>query len=189
MHNHYYEEATKGGNVILRVNLDETSVAVVPKPLQGVLMKAGKSCHVNAPDSQRNDGTMANAQEPGTSSKVEAPRAEAKTGKSASASSEGPKTDLKASIMGILHADAKAIDSGKTKIDEIASKRKELQNQRKKLIGELRSETRKRQRIRKRSQYLTDEDLVEVLAMRKSKSENNAAEAKSAPSQKRDGAA
>ena len=130
---------------------------------------------------------MANAQEPGTSSKVEAPRAEAKTGKSASASSEGPKTDLKASIMGILHADAKAIDSGKTKIDEIASKRKELQNQRKKLIGELRSETRKRQRIRKRSQYLTDEDLVEVLAMRKTKEQK--ADAKASSSGKKDGAA
>ena len=124
---------------------------------------------VNAPDSQRNDGTMANAQQPGTSSKVVPPRAEANTGKSASASSEGPKKDLKSSIMGILHADATAIDSGKTQIDDLASKRKELQNQREKLIGELRNETRKRQRIRKRSQYLTDEDLVEVLAMRKTK--------------------
>ena len=127
---------------------------------------------------------MANAQEPGTSSKVEAPRAEAKTGKSASASSEGPKKDLKASIMGILHADAKAIDSGKTNIDEVASKRKELQNQREKLTGESRNETRKRQRIRKRSQYLTDEDLVEVLTMRKTK--KHAAGAKAAPSKKQD---
>ena len=130
---------------------------------------------------------MANTQEPGTSSKVVPPRAAANTAKSASASSEAPKKDLKSSIMGILHADAKAIDSGKTKIDEIASKRKELQNQRKKLTGELRNETRKRQRIRKRSQYLTDEDLVEVLAMRKTNEHNT--DAKGSSSGKKDVAA
>ena len=112
---------------------------------------------------------MANAEAPWTSSKDVPPRVEAKTGKSASASSEGPKGDLKTSIMGILNADSTAVDAGKTKIDEIAEKRKTLQAQRKKLTGELRNETRKRQRIRKRSQYLTDEDLVEVLAMRKTK--------------------
>jgi len=50
----------------------------------------------------------------------------------------------------------------------------------------LRNETRKRQRIRKRSQFLTDDDLVEVLAMRKTK--KNAAENKAATA-KRDGAA
>ena len=122
----------------------------------------------------------------GASSKDVPPRDEAKTGKSASASSDGAKGDLKSSIMDILNADSKAVDAGKTKIDEIAEKRKALQAQRKKLSSELRNETRKRQRIRKRSQYLTDDDLVEVLAMRKTK--KNAAENKAATA-KRDGAA
>ena len=122
----------------------------------------------------------------GASSKDVPPRDEAKTGKSASASSDGAKGDLKSSIMDILNADSKAVDAGKTKIDEIAEKRKALQAQRKKLSSELRNETRKRQRIRKRSQFLTDDDLVEVLAMRKTK--KNAAENKAATA-KRDGAA
>ena len=122
----------------------------------------------------------------GASSKDVPPRDEAKTGKSASASSDGAKADLKSSIMDILNADSKAVDAGKTKIDEIAEKRKALQAQRKKLSSELRNETRKRQRIRKRSQFLTDDDLVEVLAMRKTK--KNAAENKAATA-KRDGAA
>ena len=122
----------------------------------------------------------------GASSKDVPPRDEAKTRKSASASSDGAKVDLKSSIMDILNADSKAVDAGKTKIDEIAEKRKALQAARKKLSSELRNETRKRQRIRKRSQYLTDEDLVEVLATRKTK--KVAAEAKAATT-KRDGAA
>ena len=122
----------------------------------------------------------------GASSKDVPPRDEAKTGKSASASSDGAKGDLKSSIMDILNADSKAVDAGKTKIDEIAEKRKALQAQRKKLSSELRNETRKRQRIRKRSQYPTDDDLVEVLATRKTK--KVAAEAKAATT-KRDGTA
>ena len=129
---------------------------------------------------------MAHAETPGTSSKDVPPRDEAKTGKSASASSDGAKVDLKSSIMDILNADSKAVDAGKTKIDEIAEKRKALQAQRNKLSSELRNETRKRQRVRKRSQFLTDDDLVEVLAMRKTK--KNAAENKAATA-KRDGAA
>ena len=123
----------------------------------------------------------------GASSKDVPPRDEAKTGKSASASSDGAKRDLKSSIMDILNADSKAVDAGKTKIDEIAEKRKALQAQRKKLSSELRNETRKRQRIRKRSQYLTDEDLVEVLAMRKTKEQTT--DAKGSSSGKKDGAA
>ena len=122
----------------------------------------------------------------GASSKDVPPRDEAKTGKSASASSVGAKGDLKSCIMDILNADSKAVDAGKTKIDEIAEKRKALQAQRKKLSSELRNETRKRQRIRKRSQYLTDDDLVEVLAVRKNK--QNAAKAK-AKTTKQDAAA
>ena len=129
---------------------------------------------------------MAKADGLETPSKVTPPRVEAQAGKTASASSQGEKQDLKTSIMGILKADATAIDAGKTKIDEIAEKRKTLQAQRKKLTGELRNETRKRQRIRKRSQYLTDEDLVEVLSMRKTK---KVAEAAKAATKKRDGAA
>ena len=88
------------------------------------------------------------------------------------------------------HYFLKARDEGKValwvNLDEIAEKRKALQAQRKKLTGELRNETRKRQRIRKRSQYLTDEDLVEVLAMRETK--KVASEAKAATT-KREGPA
>ena len=87
---------------------------------------------------------------------------------------------MKASIMGILKADAPAIDAGKSKIEEIAEKRKSLQAERKRLSSELRNESRKRARIVKRSQYLSNEDLVEVLAMRKNK--KKVAEAKAASS-------
>ena len=109
------------------------------------------------------------------------------SGGSASGSPQSTKKeDLKASIMGILKADATAIDAGKTKIEEIAEKRKSLQAERKRLSSELRNESRKRQRIVKRSQYLSNEDLVEVLAMRKNK--KAVAEAKAA-STKPNGAA
>ena len=130
---------------------------------------------------------MAYAAAPETPAKIAPPRVQADAGKSAAGSADGAKKDLKTSIMGILKADAKPIDAGKTKIDEIADKRKSLQVQGKKLMSELRNETRKRQRIRKRSQWLTDEDLVEVLAMRKNK--EVAAKAKAASTTRRDGSA
>ena len=130
---------------------------------------------------------MAYAAAPETPAKIAPPRVQADAGKSAAGSADGAKKDLKTSIMGILKADAKPIDAGKTKIDEIADKRKSLQVQGKKLMSELRNETRKRQRIRKRSQYLTDEDLVEVLAMRKTKQQKT--DAKGSSSGKKDLAA
>ena len=49
MYNHYHEEATREGKTILRVNLDETSVAVVPTPLRGVVMKTGCRLQAAAP--------------------------------------------------------------------------------------------------------------------------------------------
>ena len=79
------------------------------------------------------------------------------------------KKDLGTEIMDILKSDALSVDEGKQKIADIATKRKDLQTERKKLTAALRNENRKRQRIRKRSQWLSDTDLVEVLTMRKCK--------------------
>ena len=98
---------------------------------------------------------------------------------------------MSAQILNILKDNTAAVDASKDKIEEIGEKRKALQAQRKKLTGELRNENRKRQRIRKRSQYLTDEDLVDVLAMRKNKKTQAQAKAsaKASAKEKRDGAA
>ena len=49
LYNHYEEEARHQGKEILRVNLDETSVCVMQKPLQGVVMKTGRRVRVGVP--------------------------------------------------------------------------------------------------------------------------------------------
>ena len=48
-YNHYHEEAVATGRQVLRLNLDETSVAVFQKPLQGVVMKTGKRTRQGTP--------------------------------------------------------------------------------------------------------------------------------------------
>ena len=100
-----------------------------------------------------------------------------------SASSKGragsSEEDLGSQILKILKTDTTTVDTGAAKIQEITEKRKNLIAEKKKLAQQLRNENRKRQRIRQRSQYLTNEDLVEVLTMRKCK--KNAAEAKPMP--------
>ena len=98
---------------------------------------------------------------------------------SSKASAGSSEEDLGSQILKILKTDTTTVDSGAAKIQEITEKRKSLIAEKKKLAQQLRNENRKRQRIRQRSQYLTNEDLVEVLTMRKSK--KNAAEAKSMP--------
>ena len=85
--------------------------------------------------------------------------------------------DLAVQLLDVLKQDGAAVDSGKLKVDELVTQRKELQKERKRLTAALRNENRKRVRIRRRSQYLSNEDLVDVLAMRKCKT--NAAETKS----------
>ena len=85
--------------------------------------------------------------------------------------------DLTVQLLEVLQQDGAAVDSGKLKVDELVTQRKELKKERKRLTAALRNENRKRQRIRKRSQYLSNEDLVDVLAMRKCKM--NASETKS----------
>ena len=113
---------------------------------------------------------MANASV-GEASATPSPRiaaAAGNAGKGPSAPAPQPK-DLGTEIMDILKSDARSVDEGKQKIADIASKRKDLQTERKKLTAALRNENRKRQRIRKRSQWLSDTDLVEVLTMRKCK--------------------
>ena len=91
------------------------------------------------------------------------------------------KKDIGAEIMDILKSDALGVDEGKQKIADIAQKRKSLQTERKKLTAALRNENRKRQRIRKRSQWLTDSDLVEVLTMRKCKKDASSSSSSKAP--------
>ena len=88
--------------------------------------------------------------------------------------------DLAVQLLDVLKQDGVAVDSGKLKVDELVNQRKELQKERKRLTAALRNENRKRVRIRRRSQYLSNEDLVDVLAMRKSKM--NAREADKAKS-------
>ena len=136
---------------------------------------------------------MASASGAETTSSVKS-SAESSTHKSSSGPSPASsKADMSAQILNILKDNTTAVDASKDKIEEIAEKRKALQAQRKKLTGELRNENRKRQRIRKRSQYLTDEDLVDVLAMRKSKKTQaeakGKASAKASAKKKPDGAA
>ena len=108
----------------------------------------------------------ANAETPGASSQGEAPSVKADAGESGAARTADGKSDLKSSIMTILKSDAPVHDAGKTKMDELAEKRRALQSQRKKLTADLRNESRKRKRIQQRAQYLTDDDLVEAIAMR-----------------------
>ena len=98
--------------------------------------------------------------------KERAPNVKADAGESGAARTADGKSDLKSSIMTILKSDAPVHDAGKTKMDELAEKRRALQSQRKKLTADLRNESRKRKRIQQRAQYLTDDDLVEAIAMR-----------------------
>ena len=95
--------------------------------------------------------------------------------------------DFGSEIMDILKTDVVAVDEGKQKIADISAKRKEIQKERKKLTAALRNENRKRQRIRKRSQWLTDADLVEVLAMRKSKKDSASSSTTPSPKAKAKG--
>ena len=92
--------------------------------------------------------------------------------------------DFGSEIMDILKTDVVAVDEGKQKIADISAKRKEMQKERKKLTAALRNENRKRQRIRKRSQWLSDADLVEVLAMRRSKKDSASTSSNPSPKAK-----
>ncbi len=80
-----------------------------------------------------------------------------------------PKKDISAQLMEVLNEEGSIVDKGREKLADISARRKELQKERKQLSAELRNEARKRARIRRRSTYLTNEDLVEVLTMRQSK--------------------
>ena len=134
---------------------------------------------------------MASASAADTTSSVKSSAESSSKKESSGPSPASSKTDMSAQILNILKDNTTAVDASKDKIEEIAEKRKALQAQRKKLTGELRNENRKRQRIRKRSQYLTDEDLVDVLAMRKNKKTQAEAKAiaKASAKKKPDGAA
>ena len=52
-YNHYEAEARAAGKDLLKVNLDETSVCVVQKPLQGVVMKTGRRLLTGVPSRLR----------------------------------------------------------------------------------------------------------------------------------------
>ena len=64
---------------------------------------------------------------------------------------------------------------------ETWKQRKQLQQERKRLSAQLRNEERKRQRILKKSQLLSNEDLVDVLTMRTSEGEAAAPKNKAKP--------
>ena len=108
----------------------------------------------------------ADAETPGASSQGEAPKDKADAGESGAVRTPDGKSDLKGSIMSMLKSDTPVHDEGKSRMDELAEKRRALQSQRKKLTADLRNESRKRKRIQQRAQYLTDDDLVEAIAMR-----------------------
>ena len=62
MYNHYHQRAVEAGKSVVRLNLDETSVAVFQKPLQGVVMKTGKRTRQGTPSRMgvRRDSTRQN---------------------------------------------------------------------------------------------------------------------------------
>ena len=68
----------------------------------------------------------ADAETPGASSHGEAPNVKADAGESGAARTADGKSDLKSSIMTILKSDAPVHDAGKTKMDELAEKRRAL---------------------------------------------------------------
>ena len=108
----------------------------------------------------------ADAETPGASSQGEAPKDKADAGESGAARTPDGKSDLKCTIHAMLKSDTPVHDEGKSRMDELAEKRRALQSQRKKLTADLRNESRKRKRIQQRAQYLTVDDLVEAIAMR-----------------------
>lgn len=58
MYNHYAQEARSKGMDLLRVNLDETCVCVVQKPLRGVVMKTGRRVRGAVPSRLQVSRTM-----------------------------------------------------------------------------------------------------------------------------------
>ena len=77
--------------------------------------------------------------------------------------------DLSEQLLGLLQQAGGVVDVGKTKMDELAVQRRELGKEKKRLTADLKNEGRKRQRIMKKSMNLSNEDLVDVLTMRKCK--------------------
>ena len=62
------------------------------------------------------------------SSQGEAPKVKADAGESGAARTADGKSDLKSSIMTILKSDVPVHDAGKTKMDELAEKRRVLES-------------------------------------------------------------
>ena len=69
--------------------------------------------------------------------------------------------DLTEQMLELLQQAGGVVDVGKTKMHELALQRKELQKKKKRLTAALRNETRKRQRVIKKSMHLSNEDLVD----------------------------
>ena len=53
IYNYYEAQARANGQVLLRVNMDETSVGLVQKPLKGVVMRIGRRVRRNVPARMR----------------------------------------------------------------------------------------------------------------------------------------
>ena len=73
-------------------------------------------------------GSHADAETPGPSSQGRAPNVKADAGGSGAVRTADGKSDLTSSIMTILKSDAPVHDAGKTKMDELAEKRKVLES-------------------------------------------------------------
>jgi len=93
---------------------------------------------------------------------------------SAPAAAEAPAPDhqtrdLTEQMLELLQQAGGVVDVGKSKMHELALQRRELGKEKRRLTAALRNETRKRQRVMKKSMHLSNEDLVDVLTMRKCK--------------------
>ena len=99
-------------------------------------------------------------------------------GGSASTDGEHQHRDLSVELLEVLQREGAAVDSAKlkVKVDELTVQRQEVKLEEQRVTAQL-QQRQDRQRIRKRTQYSSNEDLVDVLAVRKSKT--NAAVTKS----------
>ena len=92
----------------------------------------------------------------------------------AAAVADDKSRDLSEQLLEILQQPGGAVDTWEMKVNELMLQRQELQKETKRLTVALRNESRKRQRIIKKSMYLSNEDLADVLALRKCKEEKAA---------------
>ena len=91
-------------------------------------------------------------------------------GGAAASVGEHQHSDLAPKLLEVLQREGAAVDSGKwqVKVDELTVQREKVQLEEPRVTAQV-QQRQDRQRIRQRSQYTSKEDLVDVLALRKSK--------------------